>query len=95
MNGKIISGFILAMTLAVTASAAPLAVAKGDTVASVLSAQQGKRVTVRLASGEELSGKVATVGDGVLHLGELAGREFFDAVIPLTGIEAVIIRVRE
>lgn len=78
-----------------TAGAAPLAIGKGDDIAVVLGAQQGKRVTVRLGSGDELSGKVVLVGDSVLHLGELAGREFFDAVIPLAGIEALIIRVRE
>ena len=76
-------------------AAAPLAVNKSDTVSGILAAQKGNRVTIRLQSGEELSGKVVTVGDHVLQLGELAGKEFFDAVIPMDGITAVIIRVRE
>ena len=87
----------LVLTLAFSGmgAAAPLAVNKGDTVAAVLAAQKGNRVTVKLHSGEELSGKVIVVGDSVLQLGELAGKEFFDAVIPLVGVEAVIVRVRE
>jgi hypothetical protein len=30
-----------------------------------------------------------------LHLGGLAGREFFDAVVPVEAIEAVIVRTKE
>lgn len=95
MNFRHHFGLFLALFLVSGAHAAPLAVAKSDTVAAVLAARQGQRVTVKLGSGEELSGKVVTVGDNVLQLGELAGKEFFDAVVPLGGIEAVIIRVRE
>ena len=89
------SVFAVLLAVSVPAAAAPLAVGKGDSTATVLAAQQGKRVTVRLKSGEELTGKVVTVGDKVVQLGELSGKEFFDAVISLKGIEAVIIRVRE
>ncbi len=87
--------FAVILACSVTVTAAPLTVGKGDTTATVLAAQKGNRVTVRLQSGEELSGKVITVGDHVLQLGELSGKEFFDAAIPLDGIAAVIIRVRE
>lgn len=87
--------FAAILACSVTVAAAPLTVGKGDTTATVLAAQKGNRVTVRLQSGEELSGKVITVGDHVLQLGELSGKEFFDAAIPLDGIAAVIIRVRE
>ena len=87
--------FATILAFSVTVAAAPLTIAKGDTTASVLAAQKGNRVTVRLQSGEELSGKVITVGDHVLQLGELSGKEFFDAVIPMDSIAAVIIRVRE
>ncbi len=88
---------IFAALLAVSAAgaAAPLTIGKGDTTATVLNAQKGNRVTVRLKSGEELTGKVVTVGDHVLQLGELSGKEFFDAAIPVDSIVAVIIRVRE
>lgn len=89
------SGLLLVMCLVSGAQAAPLSVGKSDTIAAVLAAQQGNRVTVRLGSGAELSGKVVTVGDNVLQLGELAGKEFFDAAVPLGSIEAVIVRVRE
>ena len=86
---------VAAMMFSGLSTAAPLTVSKSDTVAGLLAAQKGNRVTIKLQSGEELSGKVITVGDQVLQLGELAGKEFFDAVIPLGSVVAVIIRVRE
>lgn len=78
-----------------TANAEPLLVGKGDTVVSVLTAAKGKRVTVRLDGGEEMTGIVRDVTGKLLHLGELSGREFFDAAIATDRVAAVIIRVRD
>lgn len=80
---------------AVPATAAELRVGGSDTVQSVLSAHKGARVSVRVRSGQELTGVVREVNTRVVHLGALAGREFFDAVVPLEAVDAVIIRTRE
>ena len=74
--------------------AADLRVGNIDTIESVLRAQKG-RVTVRLRSGQELTGTVRSVDARLLHLGSLTGREFFDAVVPMEAIEAVIVRTKE
>ena len=96
MNHRIVPGIaILALLLCVPATAAPLSVADGDTVQKVLQGQAGKRVTIRVRAGDELSGTVRTVNAEVVHIGELAGKEFFDAVIPLKSIDAVIVRVKD
>lgn len=63
-------------------------------VKAALVAQQGKRVTLNLQSGVELSGTVQSVADDVVKLGELAGKEFFDAVVRLDSIDAVVVRVK-
>lgn len=73
---------------------AGLQVDAGDKLRDVLSRQQGKSVKLRLAGGEELEGKVALVGKDVVHLSGLAGREFFDAVVDLDRVQAVIARAR-
>lgn len=66
-----------------------------ETIASVLKRFEGKPVRLRLAgSGEELSGKVAKVTPDVVHLSELAGREFFDAVIRIDQVAAVVVQTR-
>jgi len=80
--------------LPIPAAAAEPRVGANDTIESVLNAQKG-RVTVRLRSGQELTGNVRAVTGRLLHLGGLAGSEFFDAVVPLESVEAVIVRVRE
>jgi len=93
---KTVHALLVAATFALSpvAHGAELRVAENDTVESVLKAQKG-RVTVRLRSGQELSGTVRIVTGKMLHLGALSGREFFDAAIPLASIEAVIVRTRE
>jgi hypothetical protein len=65
-----------------------------ETVKSVLIRNKGNRVSLRFASGEELAGKVASVGDQSVYLTELAGREFFDAVVALDDVTAVVFRAK-
>lgn len=55
----------------------------------------GKRVSVRLEAGEELSGNVTRVGDQLVHISKLSGRDFYDAVIRIDRISAVIFKARE
>lgn len=67
----------------------------GDSMHSVLEGYMGKRVTLRLQGGEELTGRVKFVGKELLHLEGLNGREFFDALVDVSRIEALIVRVKE
>lgn len=66
----------------------------GETIRTVLSQRLAKPVTVRLDSGEELTGLVRSVGDRVVQLEKLAGREFYDAYVDLEEVAAVIVRAR-
>lgn len=84
-----------ALACAVPAVGAELKVGANDSVQSVLAAQKGARVTVRLRSGQELTGVVREVGARVAHLGAISGREFFDAVVPLEAVDAVLVRTKE
>jgi hypothetical protein len=76
------------------AAAQDLAIKATDTVQSVLAAQKGKRVTVRLSGGQELTGTLREVTDKLVVLGALQSREFFDAAIPLERVEAVLVRTK-
>lgn len=73
---------------------AQLSVAPSDSVETVLAAQKGKRITLRLRSGQETTGTVTSVSAKLVHVSAVVGKEFFDAVIPLDAIEAVFIRTR-
>ncbi len=54
----------------------------------------GERITVSLTGGGELQGVVSKVGETTLYLTELTGREFFDAVVRLDHISAVVVKMR-
>ena len=87
----------LAVAFALSASvsiAQPLVVNADDTLEKLLIAQKGKRVTVKLGPNDELTGVVKAVTPNLVHLGELTGREFFDAVVDMKQIRAVVVRTK-
>jgi hypothetical protein len=94
----IIAGVFLAACVAGPAIAgaqdARLEVKDGDSLKSVLERHVGKRVSLVMGAGPELTGVVVKVGANVVHLGELGGREFFDAAVSLDRVNAVVVRVR-
>ena len=88
---------ILSLMLLATAPisyAEPLVVKQGDTLQKQIQAQTGKRITVRLQSGEELTGIVKVATNELLQLSDLAGKEFFDAVIDVSKVSAMIVRTK-
>lgn len=72
----------------------PLAIGTADNIRAVLESQKDKRVTVKLSSGEELTGVVKVVSEQVVHLAQLSGKEFYDAVVATGSIAALIIRTK-
>jgi len=88
----------LASTLALAAApllAADYQAGAADTVETVLNAQKGKKVTVKTRSGQEITGTVRVVTPKLVQLGAMQGKEFFDAVVPLEAIEAVLVRTKD
>ena len=65
-----------------------------DTVKSVLERQAGQKVELRLKSGEKLAGKVEKVGEKTAHFSAVSGQEFFDAVVVLDDVVAVLVRTK-
>lgn len=86
---------LLCLAFTSSAIAQGLTLSPADTTQSVVAAQKGKRVTVRLRSGQELSGTVRDASERLLVLGEVSGRELFDAVVPMEAIEAVLVRTKQ
>jgi hypothetical protein len=77
------------------ARAADLKIGGSDTFQSVLTAQKGSRVTLRTRSGQDVTGVVRDVNANVVQIGGVTGKEFFDAVVPLSAVDAVYVRVKE
>lgn len=86
--------FCLSLFYAQTSRADAVSLSADDDIESVLAAHTGKYVTVVLESGKEFTGKVGSVYEDAMHLMELSGKEFYDAVIDTDDVAAVVIRVR-
>jgi hypothetical protein len=54
----------------------------------------GKDIFVHLKSGKTIQGYVKSVGNGLLHLEKLAGRDFYDALIVIEDISAIEAKFR-
>ncbi len=87
------------LLVAVLFSSAPLFAADAkielkpdDTVKIILEHQVGQVVELRLGSGEKIGGKVEKVGDTLVHLTQLTGAEFFEAVVDIESVSAVVVR---
>ena len=72
-----------------------VAVEANDSIASFLGKHTGQVVELRLKSGDKFAGKIAMVGATVVHLSQLTGQDFFDAVIDVKDVSAVIVRARQ
>jgi hypothetical protein len=67
----------------------------GASMADNLKSLSGKKVTVTLDSGKTLTGFVKEVGNHLLHLEKLTGKDYFDALIRIQSITAVEARFRK
>lgn len=95
---NVISVLLLSTSLACAtafAASVELRVATSDSIETVLAAQKDKRVTLRLRSGQEFTGTVRNVNGKLVQLGAVAGKEFFDAIVPLEAVEAVLVRTKD
>ncbi len=95
--------FVIAVALCAVLAVAPVAaraddaafkLKPGDTMRDVISEFSGKVLAVRLESGEEIEGTVTMVGNGLVQISKLTGKEFYDAVVSIDRISAVRMRTR-
>ena len=65
-----------------------------DTIQSVLQRQLGQPIELRMKSGEKLGGKLEKLNDKTVHLTQLTGAEYFDAVVAMDNIAAIVVRAK-
>jgi small nuclear ribonucleoprotein (snRNP)-like protein len=66
-----------------------------SSMAENLKALTGKVVYISLDSGKTYTGIVKAVGDHLVHVEKLEGKEYFDALISIESIRAIDTRFRE
>jgi hypothetical protein len=63
-----------------------------DSMRQAIEQHSGKRVKLKLVSGQDVEGVVSKIGSHAVSLTELTGMEFFDATVRLDQVAAVIVR---
>lgn len=89
----VLGGFVGTVS-AVSAGEPVIDLNSPEAIRHMLEQQAGKRVKLKLQSGQELEGKISKVGSAVVVVSELSGMEFFDATVRVDQVAAVIVRVR-
>ncbi len=60
-----------------------------------LKALTGKNVEISMSSGQKIQGTIKVVGEQLLHIEKIQGKEFNDALIKIDNIVAVETKFRE
>jgi hypothetical protein len=59
-----------------------------------LASAVGKRVSLMISAGESVEGTIEKVGDHFVLISKLSGKEFFDALVRIDEVKAVVFRAR-
>ena len=86
--------FCLMFVLNAVAEEQKYEIQSSDTVKIVLERHTGKEVILRLNSGGEIQGVVTKVGDNIVHISKISTMSYYDAVVRIDSIAAVLMRVR-
>ena len=91
-------GFVVAIFLVIFQSLVPaqekIELRQSYGIKEVLIEYTGKRVSVTLDSGAVFEGILTKVGDHLIHISRLTGKEYFDAMIRVDKISSVVIRAK-
>lgn len=63
-----------------------------DSMRHAIEQHAGRRVKLKLLSGQDVEGVVSRVGSQAVSLTELTGMEFFDATVRIDQVASVIVR---
>jgi hypothetical protein len=95
MKSIILAISLFAVLVPSTFAQGKLEVKSDDTIRTILSKQVGQSVDLRLRSGDKISGKLASAGTQVLHVSQLEGAEYYDAVVNIDDVSAIVIRTKK
>jgi preprotein translocase subunit YajC len=86
--------FCLIFTLNAVADEQKYEMQNSDTVRSSLATHVGKEVIVKLTSGGDIQGVVTKVGDNMVQISKISTMSYYDAVVRIDSITAVLMKVR-
>ena len=78
----------------ITADEASYQIQPTDNLRGILQARVGEQLYIQTRNGSEINGKLEAVGEQVIQVSRIAGRDFYDAVVRIDAVETVIVKVR-
>jgi hypothetical protein len=93
MMGLVVAVFLIAFQ-SIVAAQEKIELRQDIGIKEALLQFTGKRVSVTLDSGTAYEGILTKVGDHLIHISRLTGKEYFDAVIRIDKISALVVRTR-
>ncbi len=72
----------------------PVALNAADTMQKNLEQRVGEKVELVMNSGQSLKGTLKAVGAGGVHLTALEGKEYYDALVRLDQVGAIVVRAK-
>jgi len=94
MACTVLVGYFAFNTPYLYADEGKIEVTDANALKAALEKLAGKSVTLKLGSGEELSGVLEAVGPSALKLGQLTGKEFYSAIVQISEVSVVIYRAK-
>lgn len=94
MKAGTLAAIVLAAGIGSAAAQTAVTVKNDSKLRGALKELGGKSVTLHLDGGTTISGKLKLVGDNVVQLSEVTGKDFYDAVIDVDAIQAFEYRAR-
>lgn len=67
----------------------------GSSFSDNIKAFTGKEVFIHLKSGKTIQGYVKSIGNGLLHMEKITGKDFYDALVKIEDISAIEAKFRE
>lgn len=86
---------ILLFTISTAFAQSSLELQPNDSMQVILQRQVGQSVELRMKSGEKIGGKLEKVNEKLAHLAQLTGAEYFEAVVAIDDIAAVVVRAKK
>lgn len=99
-RSKTLAGFVLAAVISLAVPQNLFAEEKkpdintSHGIRQILSSFTGQRVTLMTDSGEAMEGTVTSVGDHLVHISRLSGKDFYDSVVVIDRISSIVFRAR-
>jgi hypothetical protein len=94
MKQFFISSVLLVLFSGMVVAQGKIDMQSSDTIETILRKNVGQTVELRLECADKIGGKVEKVTDKLVQISQITGAEYYDGVVDLEDIVAVVVRTK-